>query len=329
MMTDQELKEAAIQYVKKCYERNKKVPSLRKIFKHFKKEKLSFTRFYKIFPGGMSEACALAAVPVPMERIKRTEKATNASRRRRRQVEKDLSAVEDEVVREVLARALEWEKRRDKAKALLEAEKREKEAKLEALKTEAELDPEKIPAYLEEIESPLLRTLRHACAIEKISLEDGCVKAVEYWDPNARSETKTFEDYVDYCISNWTWLVRMNNATDKYSGMTYDCRCSECNAKYEYVTEYYTSLPSVFKCPNCGKTIHYPCPVCKEAWPSKEHLVYDPETNTLRCPLCGTRYNVTPPAMRPKGSAYKDALKKRPEIPRFSAKKIFETLTQK
>ena len=91
-MADRELKEAIILYVKKCYKRNKKAPSLRKIFKHFRKEKLNFTRFYRIFPKGMPEACTLAAVPIPMERIKRTEKATKVSRGRRR-VEKDLSGL--------------------------------------------------------------------------------------------------------------------------------------------------------------------------------------------------------------------------------------------
>jgi hypothetical protein len=285
MKVDCELRKAIIQYVKKRYEENRNTPSLREISKHFKKEKLNFTRFYRIFPGGIPEVYELAAVPVPMERIKRVEEARKASRVRSERVGKDLSAVEGEEVKDVLAKALGWEKRRDKAKAGLDAKKREKEARIEALRMEAQLDPRKIPAYLEEMNSPLLGDLREICAIEKDSLEDACVKAVEYWDPNARSETKTFDDYVKYCISEWAWWVRLNNAAEKYSRMTFDCRCPECNIKYEYAARYYDCSADSFKCPNCGKTVYYPCPICKEAWRSGERLEYDRERNTLHCSI--------------------------------------------
>lgn len=84
MMTDEELKQAIIQYAKKYHERNKETPSLRKILKHFKKEKLNFTRFYKIFPKGISEVCRLAAIPISTSRIKRTERATKAAKKRKK-----------------------------------------------------------------------------------------------------------------------------------------------------------------------------------------------------------------------------------------------------
>ncbi|MGD0496463.1 MAG: hypothetical protein ABSB28_10595 [Candidatus Bathyarchaeia archaeon] len=258
------------------------------------KEKLNFTRFYRIFPGGIPEVCKFAEVPVPIERIKRIEKAMKASR--------------DEEVKGVLTRAFGWEKRRDKAKALLDAEKREKEAKLEALRMEAQLDPRKIPAYLEEKSSPLLSDLREACAIEKDSLQDACLEAVEYWDSNARSETKTFEDYIEYCLSNWAWWVRLCNATKKYSGTTFGCRCPECNGKYEYAT-YYDSGAEFFKCPNCGKTVCYPCPICMEAWRSEKRLEYDPKRNTLHCSLCGSHFDVTPPALNRQSTAYTEKVK--------------------
>jgi hypothetical protein len=181
MMGDRELKDVTIQYVKKYYERNKKIPSLRKTSEHFKKEKLNFTRFYKIFPRGIPEACSLAAVPIPTERIRKTEKATEASRMRGKQ-EKDLSEVEDEKVKEVLDKTMEWKKKRDKAKALVEAREQEIKIRLEALKYEAQLDSRKIPAYLEAVDSPLsrglLRDLQEACKLERVSLKESCFKAV-------------------------------------------------------------------------------------------------------------------------------------------------------
>jgi len=251
----------------------------------------------------MSEACTLAAVPIPMERIKRTEKATKVSRGRRR-VEKDLSEVEDERVKEVLARVLKWEKRGDKARALVEARKREKEAKLEALKGEAELDPKKIPVYLEALDSPLsrrvLRDLREACKLEKVSLKVGCVKAFEDWNPNWHPEIKTFEDTVEQCLSQWARSVRINNATNKYTGTTFDCLCSKCDVKYEYRD---ISPANTFTCPKCWNTVYYPCPVCREGWRSEEQLEYDSETDTLCCPKCKNSYNVTPPALNKKGTA--------------------------
>jgi len=82
-MDDEELKQAIIQYIKDYYRRNNEAPSLRRILKRFRREKLNLTRFYRIFPGGITEASRLADVPVPMERIKRTEKATESVRRRK------------------------------------------------------------------------------------------------------------------------------------------------------------------------------------------------------------------------------------------------------
>ena len=83
-MTDEGLKEGILQYARRYYERNKEAPSLRKILKHFRKEKLSFMRFYMIFPKGMSEVCRLADIPISADRIKRTERATKAAKERKK-----------------------------------------------------------------------------------------------------------------------------------------------------------------------------------------------------------------------------------------------------
>ena len=79
-MGDKELKLKIIRYVKNSYEQKKKPPSLRGIIKHFKGEKLNFVRFYELFPRGIPELFKLAGVPVPKERMKKTEKATEASK---------------------------------------------------------------------------------------------------------------------------------------------------------------------------------------------------------------------------------------------------------
>ena len=86
-MGDDELKEAIIQYIKKSYEQNRKAPSLRKILKHFKKEKPGFADFYRIFPNSIHEACTSAAIPVPEDRIKRTMKASKVMRDRKQDEE--------------------------------------------------------------------------------------------------------------------------------------------------------------------------------------------------------------------------------------------------
>jgi len=78
MMTDEELKEAIIQYAKEYYEHNKSPPSLRNIIKRFRREKLNFSRFYKIFPKGVAGVWKPAGIPFSEERIKRTERATEA-----------------------------------------------------------------------------------------------------------------------------------------------------------------------------------------------------------------------------------------------------------
>jgi sulfur relay (sulfurtransferase) DsrC/TusE family protein len=80
IMNDEELKQAIILYVKDYHEKHTTSPSLRKILNHFRKDKLNFTRFYNVFPGRLAEACSLAGVPVPEDRIKRMQKVTETSR---------------------------------------------------------------------------------------------------------------------------------------------------------------------------------------------------------------------------------------------------------
>jgi hypothetical protein len=79
-MNNLDLKQPIIEYIRDHYRQNGKTPPLRKIIKHFEKEKLNFSRFYEIFPSCIPEAYRLAGVPIPTERIRRTRKATQASK---------------------------------------------------------------------------------------------------------------------------------------------------------------------------------------------------------------------------------------------------------
>jgi len=82
-MTKQEFKTTIIQYYKKYYKLHNEAPSLKKVFEHFKKQKLYYAKFYDIFPGGQAEACKLAEIPIPEERLKQTRKARQTAKKKR------------------------------------------------------------------------------------------------------------------------------------------------------------------------------------------------------------------------------------------------------
>lgn len=73
-MSNNKFNDAVIEYFKKYYKQHKKTPPTRQIFKHFSKAK-----FYQTFPKGVAEVCKLAGIPVPEERLKRTQKARQAT----------------------------------------------------------------------------------------------------------------------------------------------------------------------------------------------------------------------------------------------------------
>jgi len=77
-MSNDKFKDSVIEYFKKYYDQRKKTPPARQIFKHFSKAK-----FYQTFSKGIMEACELAEIPVPEARIKRTERAVQASKKKR------------------------------------------------------------------------------------------------------------------------------------------------------------------------------------------------------------------------------------------------------
>lgn len=77
-MSDSEFRDVVIEHFKKFYEQHKKTPPTRQIFRHFSK-----AEFYQTFPKGVAEACELAGIPVPEARLRRTEKAVQASKKKR------------------------------------------------------------------------------------------------------------------------------------------------------------------------------------------------------------------------------------------------------
>lgn len=68
-----EVKKSILGFVRSYNEVNGKPPSLKVISQGV--EGVSKRRFYALFPGGMGEACRLAGIPVPKDRIKATKKA--------------------------------------------------------------------------------------------------------------------------------------------------------------------------------------------------------------------------------------------------------------
>lgn len=64
MVTDS--KDSIIKFVKSFYNENEITPSISLILKEFN---LNRTNFYNLFPGGLSELCQSAGVPVPKNRI--------------------------------------------------------------------------------------------------------------------------------------------------------------------------------------------------------------------------------------------------------------------
>ena len=307
-MGDDELKEAIVGYVKRHHRRNERTPSVRTICKHFRKENLNITRFYKIFPGRFPEVCRLAGVPIPKERIGRTKKATKILRGKR-QAEEDLTEVEDPEIKKNLAEKRRWKKRGNKVRVLLAAKKEAQKEKLNTLKLEAELNPKNIPAYLKALNSPALKRVLNdmceACRLEKISVGMGCVKAVKEYGPKLYGKKKSFEDRVEFCLREWASYTRIMNAAIEYSQIPYDCLCSKCNVKLEYFS---VAPIDTFQCPRCRKGSGYYCPVCKKVSGLRTWLRYDPKTNSLECPheSCMCWIPVTPPVMKKTGTLVKE-----------------------
>lgn len=79
-MKDEELKSAIINYVK-TYEGG--VPSVKEIRLKFG---ITNKRLYKIFPGKMPELCRLAGKPLPVERMRRTEKAIKSKAKKKKKL---------------------------------------------------------------------------------------------------------------------------------------------------------------------------------------------------------------------------------------------------
>jgi len=80
LQIEMEQKRRVLEYIRGFYAKEGRAPSLRQILK---KEKLNRARFYQLFPQGLAQACQLASVPAPKERISKVGKAVEASRAKR------------------------------------------------------------------------------------------------------------------------------------------------------------------------------------------------------------------------------------------------------
>ncbi len=78
------MKHQIVQFVQEFHKQNGRAPSVNEILKHFKNNGLCSSTFYQFFPKGLKELCSLAGIPVPVERIRKTAKATAALREGRK-----------------------------------------------------------------------------------------------------------------------------------------------------------------------------------------------------------------------------------------------------
>lgn len=86
MNAETELIKAVLNFIKNHHESDGKAPSIRAICREV--DGVSVRKFYKLFPGGISEVCTKAGVPVPKQRIRATRKAVRGQ-------EKKAMAIED------------------------------------------------------------------------------------------------------------------------------------------------------------------------------------------------------------------------------------------
>lgn len=88
-----DLKDQILSFIKDYNLKEGKPPSIKTISKKVKG--VTVRQFYKIFPGGIKEACSEAGIQAPSENIKSTQKALNA--RREKQNRRDVVPVSEAI----------------------------------------------------------------------------------------------------------------------------------------------------------------------------------------------------------------------------------------
>lgn len=94
-----------LDFLRKYYGKHKKIPSTATLFRSFNK-----TRFYEVFLEGLAQACKAAGIPVPEERLKQTQKARQAAKKKRLGEPEEATLIQD--VRESYAIQMREEQRR-------------------------------------------------------------------------------------------------------------------------------------------------------------------------------------------------------------------------
>ncbi len=80
MSAETELRKVVLNFVKNHHESGGKAPSIRAICREV--DGISVRKFYKLFPGGISEVCKKAGIPVPKQRITATRKAVRGQEKK-------------------------------------------------------------------------------------------------------------------------------------------------------------------------------------------------------------------------------------------------------
>ena len=83
-----DIQEAVLDFIKATYDSQGSIPSVRSTCDEV--EGMSRRRFYEVFEGGLSEACRLAGVPEPKERIAATKRALEARGRQSSEPDKGI-----------------------------------------------------------------------------------------------------------------------------------------------------------------------------------------------------------------------------------------------
>ena len=103
-MTAIDVKEATLEFLAKYYKENGVAPSIRKICDGV--PGISNRKFYENFQGGIIEACKLANIPEPKERMKYTSKAIEEKKKKQIKA-KDLDAVDEAIMQRLDRLAME------------------------------------------------------------------------------------------------------------------------------------------------------------------------------------------------------------------------------
>jgi len=294
-------KEAVLSFIREHHVQHEKPPSLDLMCK--KVEGLSRRKFYELFKGGVAEACRIAGVPEPEDRIKATAKA----REEKDKPPETPALLEEEAQAEEAEAALEVKRKR------WGALERVRKIDVERLELEAMEDPKKVIPYLKTLEPEIVAPFFDLCQSTKLDPGKAWGEAIgvlgQTWEEWGRAvkadgEEPYLKAYITDVIEAFIPQKRLKLTLGHHCGKTYSCTCGKCGLSYEYEDK---GDYTFFTCPNgCiqdhgGVNSIYPCPVCGELGRAV-NLSYDRSRNVLHCKTCSFEGEVKGSPLNPVGT---------------------------